>query len=48
MATPQIKSLSQINSALDSMTQIMTGGPAEGGASAAEPVTLIQSYKDGI
>ena len=29
MATPQIKSLSQINSALDSMTQIMTGGAAK-------------------
>lgn len=28
MSSPQMKSLSQINSAMDSMTQIMSGGPA--------------------
>ena len=47
MATPQMKSLSQINSALDSMTQIMTGGAANAsalfGLSAAAPATLAQT-----
>ncbi len=32
MASPQMKALSQINSALDSMTSIMTGGPANASA----------------
>jgi hypothetical protein len=47
MSSPQVKKLSQINQALDSMTQIMTGGPGNAAAlfqvSAAAPATVAQA-----
>lgn len=47
MASPQMKSLSQINQALDSMTAIMTGGAANASAlyqaTAAAPAAVAQA-----